>query len=79
VKLQGYLSDYGIHLISVSLPPGIMGVSLLMQLVKLSLGILCDERQYKLVVVSKGGFHRAGTLAACILCAFGVTPEQAIR
>ncbi len=31
------------------------------------------------MIVSKGGFHRAGTLAACLLCAFGLTPEMSIR
>jgi hypothetical protein len=73
------MSDYGIQVITVSMPPGIMQVALIMELVKLSLGILCDDRGLKLVLVSKGGFHRAGTVAACILCALGSPPEQAIR
>ena len=78
-KLHSYMSDYGIQVITVSMPPGIMQVALIMELVKLSLGILCDDRGLKLVLVSKGGFHRAGTVAACILCALGSPPEQAIR
>jgi len=73
------MNEYGIQVITVSMPPGIMQVALIMDLVKLSLGILCDERKYKLVLVSKGGFHRAGTVAACILCALGSPPEQAMR
>jgi len=78
-KLLAYLSECGIEVVSVSLPPGIMQVPLIIDLVKISLGILCDERRFKLLVVSKGGFHRAGTLAACILCSFGIPPEQSIR
>ena len=46
-KLHSWMSEYGIKIITVSMPPGIMQVPLLLDLVKLSLGILCDERAYK--------------------------------
>ena len=110
-KLLGHLQAYDMQAISVPMPPGIMQVSLLIELVKMALAILCDQRKFKsethqeldrgghelwpsgecvllvgvcvllcrLVLVSKGGFHRSGTVAACILCALGLPPEQAIR
>lgn len=78
-KLYAYASYLGMKIITVSMPPGILQVPLLIDLVRLCLGILCDVRGNKLVLISKGGFHRAGTLAACILCAFSYPVEQAIR
>jgi hypothetical protein len=65
--------------ISVAMPSGIMQLDLLVNLVSASLAILCDEACHRLVLVGKGGFHRAGTVAACILVAFGLTPAAAIK
>jgi len=36
-------------------------------------------REPKLLLISKSGFHRAGLLAACILCALGLPVEQSVR
>lgn len=33
----------------------------------------------KLLLISKSGFHRGGTLAACVLCAFGLSVDRSIR
>jgi hypothetical protein len=33
----------------------------------------------KLLLISKSGFHRAGTLAACVLCALGLSVDVSIR
>lgn len=49
------------------------------QVVKLAIRILCERPENKLAIVTKSGKHRAGVLAACILCAFGCSPKDAIK
>ncbi|MDR3475706.1 MAG: hypothetical protein P4M09_29005, partial [Devosia sp.] len=64
----------------IAVPQGPLPVPLLIDLVQVAMSVLCDHAaDHKLVIISKSGFHRAGTVAACILCAFGLSVERSIR
>lgn len=82
--LHRAIHDAGIKRLQVSVAPGPLQLPLLIDLVQVAMSVLCEVpapgcAENKLLLISKSGFRRAGTLAACILCAFGLPVDSSVR